>query len=82
VSDGKTSFWKELRRWSADESVFFLRPVKVLKGYSSADLRPDILAGTFNPEIFTASLSQVVDFYRGRKTTIHNLYTDAEAKCV
>ena len=45
MSDGKTSFWKELRRWSVDESVFFLRPVKVLKGYSSADLRPDILAG-------------------------------------
>src|SRR5262245_46411091 len=39
--------------------------------------RADILGGTFNPEIFTASLSQVLDFYRGRKTVIHNLYTDA-----
>jgi hypothetical protein len=41
--------------------------------------RGDILAGTFNPEIFTASLSQVIDFYRGRATTLHNLYTDADA---
>ncbi len=40
--------------------------------------RPDILAGTFNPEIFTASLAQVVDHYRGRVSTVHNLYTDAE----
>jgi hypothetical protein len=39
--------------------------------------RADILGGTFNPEIFTASLSQVLDFYRGKKTAIHNLYTDA-----
>jgi len=45
VSNGKASFWKELRRWSVDESVFFLRPAKVLKGYTGADLRPDILAG-------------------------------------
>jgi hypothetical protein len=40
--------------------------------------RQDILQGTFNPEIFTASLSQVVDHYRGRASTVHNLYTDAE----
>ena len=40
--------------------------------------RSDILGGTFNPEIFTASLSQVLDFYRGKKTVIHNLYTDAQ----
>jgi hypothetical protein len=39
--------------------------------------RPDILAGAFNPEIFTASLSQVADHYRGRASAIHNLYTDA-----
>jgi len=32
----------------------------------------------FNPEIFTASLSQVMDCYRGRATPIHPLYTDAE----
>jgi hypothetical protein len=40
--------------------------------------RPDILTGSFNPEIFTASLSQVLDCYRGRATPIHPLYTDAE----
>jgi hypothetical protein len=40
--------------------------------------RPDILTGTFNPEIFTANLSQVVEHYRGRATTVHNLYTDAD----
>jgi hypothetical protein len=27
--------------------------------------RPDFIKGTFNPEIFTASLSQVIDHYRG-----------------
>lgn len=40
--------------------------------------RPDIQTGSFNPEIFTASLSQVVDCYRGRTTPTHTLYTDAE----
>ena len=32
--------------------------------------RSDILTGSFNPEIFTASLSQVMDYYRGRATRI------------
>jgi hypothetical protein len=40
--------------------------------------RPDIVQGSFNPEIFTASLSQVLDHYRGRDGAIANLYTDAE----
>ncbi len=40
--------------------------------------RSDILTGSFNPEIFTVSLSQVMDCYRGRATPIHTLYTDAE----
>ena len=39
--------------------------------------REGILQGTFNPEIFTASLSQVVGHYRGRGGAIDNLYTDA-----
>jgi predicted AAA+ superfamily ATPase len=38
----------------------------------------DIITGSFNPEIFTASLSQVMDCYRGRATPTHALYTDAE----
>jgi predicted AAA+ superfamily ATPase len=39
--------------------------------------REGILQGTFNPEIFTASLSQVIGHYRGRGGGIDNLYTDA-----
>jgi hypothetical protein len=39
--------------------------------------RDGILQGTFNPEIFTASLSQVIAHYRGRRGPIDNLYTDA-----
>src|SRR5208282_4632050 len=40
--------------------------------------REGILQGTFNPEVFTASLSQVVSHYRGRGGRIDNLYTDAD----
>ena len=40
--------------------------------------RPEILAGTFNPEVFTASLSPIIDYYQGRQTVIDSIYTDAE----
>jgi hypothetical protein len=40
--------------------------------------RDGILQGTFNPEVFTASLSQVISHYRGRSGQIDNLYTDAD----
>ena len=40
--------------------------------------REGILQGTFNPEVFTASLSQVISHSRGRGGRIDNLYTDAE----
>ncbi len=40
--------------------------------------RPDLIRGNFNPEVFTASLTQVLAFYRKEKGTITNLYTDAE----
>jgi hypothetical protein len=40
--------------------------------------RPDIIAGAFNPEIFTASLSEVVRFYSGQGAGINAIYTDAE----
>ena len=43
----------------------------------SCQPREGILQGTFNPEIFTASLSQVIGHYRGRGGAIDNLYTDA-----
>jgi hypothetical protein len=39
--------------------------------------RPDILSGTFNPEIFTASLSAVTNHYQGISTGIHDMYKDA-----
>ena len=50
----------------------------MLSVISTCQPRPDILAGTFNPEIFTASLSQVLDYYRGKAGGISNLYTDAD----
>ncbi len=40
--------------------------------------RNDIIAGTFNPEIFTASLSQVINSYKGRASLAHALYTDGD----
>ncbi len=40
--------------------------------------RTDLLQGSFNPEVFTASLSQVMDFYRGKTGGSQSVYTDAE----
>ena len=40
--------------------------------------RPEILAGTFNPEVFTASLSPVTEYYRRGRGVIDSIYTDAE----
>ena len=40
--------------------------------------RQDLLQGSFNPEIFTASVSQVVDHSGGTPAVTHALYTDAE----
>ncbi len=34
-----------LKRWLRDESVLFLHPREVVRGYGPADLRPDLLAG-------------------------------------
>ena len=39
--------------------------------------RADLIAGSFNPEIFTASLRQVVGNYRG-DVSVKTAYTDAE----
>ena len=38
--------------------------------------RSELLAGSFNPEIFTASLSPVVEFYRTGRAAIDSIYTD------
>ena len=40
--------------------------------------RQDILTGTFNPEFFTASISEVIRFYSGQDSGMHPMYTDAE----
>jgi len=40
--------------------------------------RPEILAGNFNPEVYTASLSPIIEFYQNGGTIIDNIYTDAE----
>lgn len=45
----------------------------------SCQPRSDLLAGTFNPEIFTANLLQVIEHYRGNADVVQNLYTDPEA---
>lgn len=40
--------------------------------------RPEILAGTFNPEVFTASLGSVIEYYRSGQGVIDSIYTNAE----
>ena len=41
--------------------------------------RNSILQGTFNPEVFTAALSPVIQFYKKGEATIDSIYTNAEA---
>lgn len=41
--------------------------------------RPELLAGTFNLEAFTASLGPVIDYYRNRESHIDSIYTDAQS---
>lgn len=38
--------------------------------------RPEIISGTFNPEIFTASLGPVIQYYRTGKSPIDSIYSD------
>ena len=45
---------------------------------SACTPRQDILTGTFNPEIFTASISAVLNHYAGKGSGVHEMYTDAE----
>ncbi len=40
--------------------------------------RPEILEGRFNPEVFTASLGPVAQYYRTGKSPLDSIYTDAE----
>ena len=47
--------------------------------YEACHPRASILQGTFNPEIFTAALGPVIDFYHGcSSAAIDTIYTDAE----
>ena len=39
--------------------------------------RAEIIAGNFNPEIFTASLSPIIAYYRDNVSRLDNIYTDA-----
>jgi len=39
--------------------------------------RQEILAGTFNPEVFTAALSPIIEYYQNGKANIDSIYTDA-----
>ena len=41
--------------------------------------RQSILQGTFNPEVFTAALGPVIQYYRGGSNAIDAVYTDAKA---
>lgn len=38
--------------------------------------RPELLAGNFNPEVFTLSLMPIIEFYRKGSSNIDPLYTD------
>ena len=49
-----------------------MRPI-----YETCVPRRDVVEGGFNPELFTASLKQVVEFYSGRLVA-ESPYTDAE----
>ncbi len=45
---------------------------------NTCEPRPEILAGTFNPEVFTASLSPIIEYYRSGRGVIDSIYTNAE----
>ncbi|MDY6825280.1 MAG: DUF499 domain-containing protein [Thermodesulfobacteriota bacterium] len=45
---------------------------------ATCEPRADILEGTFNPEIFTASLNAVIQYYQTNQPGVHSIYTDAE----
>lgn len=40
--------------------------------------RKSIVEGTFNPEVFTATLGPVVNYYRNGSSTLDSVYTNAE----
>lgn len=44
--------------------------------YQACQPRADLIAGSFNPEVFTASLSAVFEHYRGEGSVTSTVYTD------
>jgi hypothetical protein len=52
--------------------------VKMITILTSCIPRNDIFEGTFNPEIFTASLDAVLKVYRGESAWLHSVYSQAE----
>jgi len=46
--------------------------------FEACEPRAEILAGTFNPEVFTASLAPIIESYRSGRQFLDTLYTDAE----
>ncbi|MDA8336643.1 MAG: DUF499 domain-containing protein [Peptococcaceae bacterium] len=46
--------------------------------FEACEPRAEILAGTFNPEVFTASLTPVIESYRGGRQSPDTVYADAE----
>ena len=46
---------------------------------STCTPRESILKGTFNPEVFTAALGPVIQYYKTGASVIDTIYTDAES---
>ncbi|MGI6647627.1 MAG: ATP-binding protein [Bacillota bacterium] len=40
--------------------------------------RPELLAGNFNPEVFTASLGPIIEYYHNGRNLIDSIYTNAD----
>ena len=51
----------------------------MLSVLDSCQPRQEILAGTFNPEVFTASLAPIIEFYRTGRQRIDSVYADARS---
>jgi hypothetical protein len=62
-----------LRAGSKEQEVLAVKSV-----LDTCEPRPEILAGTFNPEVFTASLGPITGHYRDGSGVIDSIYTNAE----
>jgi hypothetical protein len=62
-----------MRAGSKEQEVLAVKSV-----LDTCEPRPEILAGTFNPEVFTASLGPITGYYRDGSGVIDSVYTNAE----